>query len=537
MSRISLICCLCVTVFLSPCAAATFTYTSPSTGLSYSITAENITVTLDGKTVMSGQWTISGAAATFAIEDAEAAPGAPITRSMEVINQHSVRLTQKYKNWSAVHTLVMNGEDLQISSAVQNIDDPLPLRMVRLSGLTVHFPVRPAGFVPSFHWTYLRQVGAAIMHPSRWAPIGAVYASHGDLGFSAFTSSHLDRQKFFHCPWEKDGVIPAACAIEMFIPDPIESGQSKTFNIHIRLSKNGDWKHLLAPYKETFDRVIGKQQYVAEDRPAAFFASADRAWVRDDNPHGFNDGGGTSIWRRFDQAGGVEEFLARVADPLKEAGGQGCIFWILQGHNPRGAMYRPDFDVFPPEIAANIPALTKGFAARNLRAGLCARPGEAVDRTDWKTDDTFRLHADSKSQMDRLWSRFDRTIKMGFNLYYLDSFGENYNDYLIMKMLRKKMGPNILTYSEFGSDVILPFSGRYLEHRDGSIMWITPQLLEIQRWLVPDASFVCKFLDETSIEQMGEKRLTPLIEDHQIKEKVSALKSLGEKRLKGERWK
>jgi hypothetical protein len=504
--------------------------------MAYSITAEGVSVALDGKTILSGEWTVAGAAGTFAIAEGEANVGAPIARAMEKVAENSVRLTQEYQSWKAVHTLVMEGEDLAITSLVQNVKDPAPLRVVKFGGFTLHFANRPAGIVPSFHTNYLRHVGTNVMHPSTWTPIGAVYASD-DFGFAAFTPSHLDRQKFIHAAWEKDGVIPAACAVEMFVPELIEAGQSKTFTINIRLSKEKEWKHLLAPYKAAFEGVMGKQQYVVEDRPAAYFASADAAWVRGDNPYGFNDGLGVSMWRRFDKAEGVQGFLANVADPLKAAGGQGCIFWILQGHNPRGASYRPDFDVFPPEVAANIPALVQGFAERGLRAGLCARPGEAVDRTDWNTDDTFRLHAGSASQMDRLWSRFDRTIKMGFSLYYLDTFGADYNDYLIMKNMRKRMGPNVLTYSEYGSDILLPLSGRYLEHKDGSIMWTSPQQLEIQRWLVPGASFLCKAVDETTITQLGEKRLSPLVQDHTVRASVRELKAMAEKHLAGERWK
>lgn len=488
---------------------APFIYTS-TTGLTYSIEADKAMVTLGDKAIVDGEWLFSSGDALFNA----AAPADPVgvpTRSMAKVRANAVRITQTFKAYKAVHTWVMTGEDCVITSVISNTKGP-PLSIVRLAGLNLHFAKQPKGLLPSWHWTWTQAVGPNCMHPSLWVPVGAVYAAD-DWGFSAYTQQHFDKPKLMHCSFERDGIIPANSTFGLNVPELLEAGQSKTFDIHLRFSKDGTWKHLLTPYKANF---AGAQKYVPETRNCTYFAAADKSWVRADNPFGFGDNWGESPWRRLDKADGVVGFVNKVAVELKGVGGATCIMWILPGHNPRGAQYRPDFDVFPPEIEAGIPVLVKGFADRGLRIGLAARPGEAADRTNYTTDDTFRLHAGSKSQMDRLWSRFDHTIKLGFTVYYLDTFGMEHNDYLIMKMLRQRMGPNILTYSEYTTDLMLPLCGSYLELGPDGYMWYTQEQLDLLRWLVPDANFILKPTRGVDVATTRAKGLPLIVDDWMI---------------------
>jgi hypothetical protein len=365
------------------------------------------------------------------------------------------------------------------------------------------------------------------MHPSSFTPIGAAYANDGNFGIGLHSNSHLDKPKLIHAVFVKDGIIPQECQAEFFVPELIEKGQTKRFEFNIRISKDITWQHLLAPYKESFQSIVGPVQYTKDDRTTSHFSSTDESWVRPDNPYGFYDivGDPTSGWRRFDQdvneTRGVRGFVNVVGNSLNDVTGQGCILWYVQGFNPRGAIYRTDFDIFPPEVEKNLPTLIAGFAAKNLRIGLATRPGEGTERVSWLKDDTMRLAHQSLSQMNRLWSRFEKMIKLGFNIFYLDTFGLDYNDYQIMKMLRAKMGPDIPTFSEFGSDLMLPYSGKYIEMSgpDNALTWMTYELLEIQRWLVPNSTAICKIRAENmddvkaKLDICGKNKLTPLIED------------------------
>ena len=48
-------------------------------------------------------------------------------------------------------------------------------------------------------------------------------------------------------------------------------------------------------------------------------------------------------------------------------------------------------------------------------------------------------------------------------MFYLDSFGASFEDVKLIRHLREKMGPDILTFAEHQCDAILPYSGGYSE--------------------------------------------------------------------------
>jgi hypothetical protein len=479
--------------------ATSFSYTSTA-GIKYKFSTEQMTATVGYRDVLSGIWSAGGCEETFDASASDISFGEPTGISLARVASNSVRVTQEYRAFKTVTTWQFSGEDAHITFVVSNLRSAKPVRVLGFSGITINFNKVPDGFLRSWHWTYLRKVGVDLMHPSLWVPIGAAWASDDEIGFSAYTRGRLDKPKLIHASFEADGVIPAVSKLQYFVPESLERGESKTFDLHLRISTDRTWQHLLTPYRDAFRAAFPAARYKHQEKPLFWFSAVDQTWVRDDNPCGFGDNGGQTIWRRLDKADGAAAFLTTVADAWKAKGTQGCIFWAPNGYDRRGCMYRPDFDVFRPEVAANIPALAKGFSDRGLLFGMCARPGEGVDRTDWEHDSTFRLSAQSPEQMTRLLARFKRVQDLGFNLFYLDSFGADYNDLLIMRRIRPQLG-TIPTYAEYASDLMLVESGRYLEHRDGGFAWTTPEQLSIQRWLVDGAGFIVKNLDNAPVDK------------------------------------
>ncbi|MDP9173782.1 MAG: hypothetical protein M3O30_07935 [Planctomycetota bacterium] len=474
-------------------------------------------VSIGGKPVASGKWTAGDGGNDYTNQSK---PGAAISGPVvKVISPTGPGIIQEnFRDAAALHTFDIAGDDLRITTIIQNTGKQ-PIAIPRLSGLTIHFAKNAVGDLKSWHVSYTRQVGATLMHPSGgMTMLGAAYADDGVIGVGMHTPSHLDRQKLIQCGYTADYTIPKECTIQIDFNDSIRPGESKTFSINFHFAGATDWttgklpawQVLLASYKRDFQSQLGGLAYHPDDRPVAQFSSADKAWVRPDNPWGFNGPA-----RRFDTPKGTREFVEMVLPGLKRANGLGCLFWALGGYNPRGCMYRPDFDVFPPEIARNIPALVASFKSQGLRVGLAARPGEYVDRQDWVSDQTTQLSADSPDQMANLWKRFANMIALGFDMFYLDSFTLDYNHFRILQFLRKQAGPDILFWIEEGTDICSPFAGRYCElGENGKLSWTTPDLIQICRWLTPGTSYLCvpRGKDAT-IKKIVDGRMTPLMQD------------------------
>ncbi|MCY2991012.1 MAG: hypothetical protein NTY19_24515 [Planctomycetota bacterium] len=88
--------------------------------------------------------------------------------------------------------------------------------------------------------------------------------------------------------------------------------------------------------------------------------------------------------------------------------GQGIIIWALGGWDPRGAMYRPDFDILPPAVEQNIPQMRQAFEDSNVRMGVCTRPGEIAFRGTWTQDWTVRINPDDPQHLEIMWGQFKK---------------------------------------------------------------------------------------------------------------------------------
>lgn len=73
------------------------------------------------------------------------------------------------------------------------------------------------------------------------------------------------------------------------------------------------------------------------------------------------------------------------------------------------------------------------------------------------------VNADDAGHRAMLLKRFQNMPRKGCTLFYLDSFGSDLEHVKLMRTLREKIGPEVLTFAEHQCDAILAYSGGYSE--------------------------------------------------------------------------
>ena len=521
-------------------AADAFTYRTPQ-GVSYAVTSEGLSsITVGGKQVAKGSW---HAANMTQLREPAAAP-APLLfddRTMEVIEPGArVRVRHAGPAATATFEYAFAGEDVRIKARVENGTDKA-IKATSFEGLSFLFDSAPKGWMVSLDpsWLKAHVEGFRGFHPSFENRIGGSYATDESFGVGLTPlNTGLVHTGFF---WWGDPAGPNARRLVSVRPQEIPAGGALTFEMAMRVSPKRDWKHLLDPYKQHFTKTfahptLGPVHYKADFRPMASMSIADTPSITKDNPYGFHGDA-----RRVDLPDGMKRFCDMVVPGLVEGRGQGMIIWALGGWDTRGAMYRPDFDVLPPEVEANLPQMRQAFERGNVRMGVCTRPGEIAFRGTWKEDWTVRINADDPQHLEIMWGRFKKMIDQGFTLFYLDTFGESLADVKAMQFCRSKMGPDIQTFVEHPCDVTLAFSGAYMElnydekSKNYVIMWGLDRFWEISQYLLPgvQAAAVSR-VDEKKLPAGFErpthflmrKHIAPFIPDYLIKGQAKELKEV-----------
>jgi hypothetical protein len=317
--------------------------------------------------------------------------------------------------------------------------------------------------MPVQHITYFQAHGVQLCHPGYWQPIGGTYAADDSFGVGTSpwnTGLMRTLTLWDYADWNADKRehFPQRL-LRYFVVSPVPPRGSATFDFVLRVSPNRDWKNLLGKYREHFQKTFGPVQYKLDARfIATDYLNESQQAISPTNPYGFH--GST---RRIDTAEGAKLFCETSIPPLKQANGQGIIVWGQGGDDPRGGMYRPDFDVLPPQVLANWPTIASRFKDAGLKIGVATRPRDMAVRLDWKTDQIISINPDDPGHREMLWRRFENMQKLGCSLFYLDSFGDSFEDVKLMQFLRAKMGPNVLTFCEHQCDAIMPYSGGYSE--------------------------------------------------------------------------
>ncbi|MCX7049297.1 MAG: hypothetical protein NTX50_27900, partial [Candidatus Sumerlaeota bacterium] len=473
-----------------------FIYRAPR-GVEYEITPDGLSsIRVGARQLTAGSWSAFNAEDWFKAGTGAVKAGKTDRKEFKQTSPNSARVIHVKGDLLCIFDYAFEGEDVTISARIENNHADAPLAVVGFSGLTFTFDRAPDGVMNEQHISYFQAHGIRLCHPSDFAKIGGSYA-RGDaagVGVSPWRTG-LARTLILwdYTDWNqgKREKLPSRKLL-YFVADPIPPRGVKTFDMKLRVSPDVDWKHLLEPYREHFQKTFGSVRYKADYRwIVTDYLNHSQRVVSATNPYGFHPG-----HRRIDTAEGAKAFCDTIIPALAQYGGQGVIVWGQGGDDPRGAMYRPDFDVLPPEVERHWPAIAQRFKEAGMKLGVAARPRDMAVRMDWKQDRVISINPDDAGHRDMLWRRFENMQKKGCTLFYLDSFGNSFEDVKLMQFLREKLGPDVLTFCEQQCDAILPFSGGYSEttlHAEPKDqpphyrLWSGVKEWEIYQWLAPGA--------------------------------------------------
>jgi hypothetical protein len=471
--------------------------------VTYEVTADGLSlVRARDRVVARGGWSVFNAEPWFKASGSGRVSTKELReKTIEVLGPNQARVRHIKGDLTCIADYTFDGEDLLISTRVENNHPDEPMNIAGFSGLEFTFNRAPQGVMPVQHISYFQAHGASLCHPSHWSRIGGSYATDNSIGVGLSPSrTGLTRTLFLwdYADWSpgKRENLPRR-RLMYFAVAPVPARGARTFDLKLRVSPNRDWKHLLAPYREHFLQTYGPVQYKADYRwIASDYMNHSQQAVSPTNPYGFHGGA-----RRLDLAEGVRAFCDNVLPMLKDNGGQGVILWGQGGDDPRGGMYRPDFDILPPEVEANWTTLAARFREARMKLGVTTRPSDMAVRLDWKSDQIIAINADDPGHQAMLLRRFQNMVRKGCTLFYLDSFGADLEHVKLMRFLREKLGPDVLTFVEHQCDAIMPYSGGYSEttfhaakngRAPGYGIWSGLENWEIYQWLAPGAQLVSR---------------------------------------------
>ena len=490
----------CLAVLVLPFrtgVAAELTFRTPA-GIVYLVNADglaSIRQERDGRELARGGWRFVNAESLF-----ELGPGTvraavnPPEKTCEVIAPDHARVRHAGGgDVAAVYDYTFAGEDVTVRARVENNHADAPVAVAGFSGLSFLFHGPPRGQMPGWHVSYLRHVGRDIFHPGFHVRIGGTWGTDGTFGVGASPVNTGLARTLLH--WDRNWGVADLLrdagprSLSYYVLQEIPAGGARTFAMRLRVSPDTGWRHLMEPYREHFRATFGDGlRYRADHRFLVQGVVADPTWRKEGNPHGYQES------RRLDLPAGAAAYVGEQARKLHAGNGQGLMLWAQGGGDPRGAMYRPDFDLLPPETEANWPAIVKRLADDGLSLGVTARPGDFAFRLDWKTDGTLRLDAHDPAHVAMTARRFERMRGLGCKTFYLDSFGASLEDVVIMRALRARLGPEVPTFTEHPCDAILPDTGAYFEMSWAggaddarALAWGLDWFWEFARWLLPEA--------------------------------------------------
>lgn len=476
-----------------------FEYKSP-TGVAFVVTAEGLSsIRVGDRELAKGSWRASNAEGWFKHGSGKVAADKITAKSLEVLDAAHARVRHVQEDITAVYDYRFDSEDVTISARLENANETEPMEVVQFSGLSFVFDRKPLGVMNSQHVTYFQAHGVAKCHPGEWSPIGGSYAvdSSAGVGLSPWRTG-LTRTLilWYYTDWKKqDQSLDRQ--LKYFVVSPVPPRGAAAFDFRMRVSTNTDWKHLLAPYKEHFAATFGPVQYHSDNCwIATMYANRNREAIAPQNPYGFHPGA-----NRLDLPEGIKALCDRQLAGFASGGGQGLILWGQGGEEVRGGMYRPDFDILPPEVATQWATLDRRFREVGARLGVTTRPRHMAVRQNWTSDEIIDINPDDPGHRKMLWERFKNMIDKGCTLFYLDSFGDSFEDVKLMQFLRKQMGPEIQTFCEHQCDAIFPYTGGYSESTfqgddEGKgghyILWSGVDRWQIYRWLCPGAQMASR---------------------------------------------
>lgn len=501
--------CLATTLFaaLAP-AQETLIYRTPA-GVEFRVSARGLeSVRAANRDLATGHWAVFPAEPWFKeYKDLKGTVAIPkekdLRRQFTPIDPRRARVTHTGGDLTCIYDYQFDGEDLTISARIENARPDVPLNLSGFTGLDFTFDTPPDGLMPVQHFSYFQAHGVGLCHPSHWMKIGGTWAADSSIGVGTSpANTGLARTlTLWDYDWSPTAREKSPKRRLIYIAaSPVPPRGAATFDFKIRVSPTRDWKHLLEPYRDHFRKTFGPVQYKADYRwIATDYLNHSQKAISPTNPYGFHGG-----HRRIDTPEGAAKFCETVIAPLKENAGQGVIVWGQAGDDPRGGMYRPDFDILPPEVAAQLPTIINRFKNAGLKFGVTTRPRDMAVKLDWRRDQIISINPDDPGHRAMLLRRFENMTQKGCTLFYLDSFGDSFEDVKLMRFLRQNLGPDVLTFAEHQCDAIMPYSGGYSEtsfypaEADKPAryrLWSGTDAWQIYEWLTPGTQMAARLYE------------------------------------------
>ena len=488
---------LCLSCVGAYCQEKAFTYGTPE-GVRLTVTPEGLSrIHGRGKQVAQGHWKAAGADAMFGPRKTGLLDNAPETHDFKRIDDAHASVRHVYPRVTVNYEYEFSGEDLSITARIHNEHPDKDIEAVRFGGLNFRFGQEPPGGIyRTFSDRELNRLKAGACHPSRHMPVGGTATIGKTFGVGVAPIRHGLSPALVN--WSAGGGRHDRPRPEMtlqyYVPQTVWAEGARTFRLRLRISPRTGWKHLLAPYRQTFNETFGEARYKPSPRPLVHVThpSSYRA-VGGNNLYGFND-----QKRRFDRRKNVAHFIETKLPRIKQWGAQGVVFTGMAGLDKRGIGYRPDFRLLPPEVQHNLPLLQAAFEEAGLRMGVSGQPNAFGVRKSWHLSEILPLSAEKESQLNHMWRfRIKTWRSRGASLFYFVNFGGNLNDIRALRYFRGKLGGTVTVVSQHCSDVLLlDANGSIALNYNPKQKTFSPGMSHSTRqalkWLVPEATLFAR---------------------------------------------
>lgn len=432
-----------------------------------------------------------------------------------------IRVTHTYGgsvSAQAVYDYTVVGNDVHVTTTVTSLGVEIPVSAFHSPFVaTTWDQASNTGFNLGYDQSHTRALGVPLAYPSSNIPFAASYINTTTTTGAPIRMAQWARGDLLDPSMTlKIGIYPLSGVGQGIVfLSPVSAGGSRVFKWGYRFASASD--ELLGGYVAHVQAQT-TLQYTPTYRPYVQFAHLGIPYLRPDNPYGYLDSG-SGVTRRFDKPEGVADYVTGLGPPMVEAGCAGVLMWQPQGVNPRGAMYRPDFHVWPSVVEANLPALVNGFAAQGLTVGLLARPSHTITSATWDTDWLARTGG-SAGALKEVAERIQWAVDRGFQHWYLDSFIMDGEDHDILKTIRQVVGPLQQLYLEFPTVASMAYAGGYEEMWWENDTWHHSARYLALRPIFPDAPWIVKWRGSLPpggyaawFDYCKQERLSPLPDD------------------------
>ncbi len=306
------------------------------------------------------------------------------------------------------------GPSLRMTVTFRNTGE-VALTRVAYMPLVLKFPSRPLG--GSWKWGY------RVTKDNRGVP-GVVDADYR-MGKVVACNDEIEKAVTFGFEGNYGNSSTNGIIIETVKGDTIAPGKEKTFRFSLRFAASGTPTDKIAAdiYKQFAAAYPFKLNW-PDRRPIGALMACQSAKNWPTNPRGWLNDPKIDITTEEGKKAFRQQML-KWADTavatIKETGGQGMIFWSVEGEQmPHAITYLGDPRVLPqsaPEMDEIADEVFKKFADANLKTGVCIRPSRIIadGKGGWKhlqVADHISEMADKIAYAKKRW---------GCTIFYMDT--------------------------------------------------------------------------------------------------------------------